>query len=426
MMIRKYTWIILLILSVKAQAQYKPDVIVLGSSVAGAATAIQAARSGVKTLLIDTSKTFMEGKNPSLNAPAFSFGLFKEWKEAHKKANDSVATTEKAILEKIVKNTKSLNYLNGVKIISIIDKKGTWELKVNINGKTEVIKCKSLVDASADLKTSFIAENNIINFDKNGNYLSLISFDKTHQKLPYQQIQKLYRTSGAAGFGKDSTNLFTIPLGIFIPKEKENLLIVSPASFKGFKADELQNTALWVNIGQAVGALAAYGPFFNTTPSKASIRVTQGEMFTYKSFLYPILDVNIYDYAWYPIQKVITGGLLKLDFEKGLFYPEEAVKAEDIKAILSELYPRSRIWFIENKTLTILSVKDVISAISFTTGRDAISVGQEIEADWKNKYKFTSAFADDKIINKKEMAVLLDAYLSPFNIGVDFNGNFLR
>ena len=426
MMIKKYAWIILLILSFKAQAQYKPDVIVLGSSIAGAATAIQTARSGVKTLLIDTSKTFMQGKNPSLDVPAFNFGLFKEWKEAYKKANDSVPTTEKAILEKIVKNTKSLDYLNGVQITSITNKKGTWVLKVVINGKTEEIKCKALVDASADFKTSFIAENNIINFDKNENYLSLISFDKTSQKLPYQQLQKIYRTSGAAGFGIDSTSLFTVPLGIFIPKEKENLLIVSPAAFKGFNVDELQNTALWVNIGQAVGALAAYGPFFNTTPSKASIRVTQGEMFTYKSFLYPILDVKINDYAWYPIQKVITSGLLKLDFEKGLFNPEEAVKAEDIKAILSELYPRSRIWFIENKTVTVLSVKDVISAISFTTGRDAISVAQELEADWKSKYKFTSAFTADKIISKKEMAVLLDAYLSPFNIGVDFNGNFIR
>ena len=425
-MIKKYTWIILLILSVKAQAQYKPDVIVLGSSVAGTSTAIQAARSGVKTLLIDTSKTFMAHENPSLNIPAFNFGLFKEWKDAHKKANDSIPTTEKSVLEKIVRNTKSLDYLNGVQITSITDKKGTWELKVIINGKTEEIKCKALVDASADIKTSFIAENNIIEFDKEGKYLSLIAFDKTYQKLPHQQVQKLYRTSGAAGFGKNSTNLFTIPLGIFIPKEKENLLIISSAAFKGFKTEELNNTALWVNIGQSVGALAAYGPFFNTTPSKASIRITQGEMFTYKSFLYPVLDIKIDDYAWYPIQKVITSGLLKLDFEKGLFYPDEVVKAEDIKAILSELYPRSRIWFIENKTVTVMTIKDVISAISFTTGRDAISVAQELEADWKNKYKFSSAFADDKIINKKEMAVLLDAYLSPFNIGVDFNGNFLR
>jgi hypothetical protein len=424
-MIRKYTWVIFLALSVSAKAQYKPDVIILGSTVAGSATAIQAARSGVKTLLIDTSKTFMATQNPSLNVPAFNFGLFKEWKDAYQKANDSLPTSEKEVLEKIVKNTKSLNYLSGIKITSITDKKGVWELKVIINGKTEEIKAKALVDASADLQTSFIAENNIINFDKDGNFVGLVVYDVSHQKKPYQQIQKLYRTSGAAGFGKDSV-LLTIPLGVFIPREKENLLIISPAAFKGFKAEELQNTALWVNIGQAVGALAAYGPFFNTTPSKASIRITQGEMFTYKSFLYPVLDIKIDDYAWYPIQKVITSGLLKLDFEKGLFNPEEAVKVDDVKTVLSELYPRSRIWFIENKGVTTMSVKDVVSAISFTTGRDAISVRQEIEADWQNKYKFSSAFVEDKIINKKEMAVLLDAYLSPFNIGVDFSGYFLR
>lgn len=425
-MIRRYMLIALLIFSVKAQAQYKPDVVVLGSSVAGSATAIQAARSGVKTLLIDTSKAFMQSENPSLNVPAFNFGLFKEWKDAYKNANDSIPTGEKTVLEKIVKNTKSLTYLNDVKIISLTDKKGTWELKVIINGKTEEIKCKALVDASADLKNSIIAENSIIDFDKDGKFLSLVAYDVAQQKKPYQQAQKLYRTNGAAGFGTDSTVLHHIPLGIFIPREKENLLLVSPAAFKGFKASELQNTALWVNIGQAVGALAAYGPFFDTTPSKASVRTTQGEMFTYKSFLYPVLDIKIDDYAWYPIQKVITSGLLKLDFEKGLFNPGEAVKAEDIKSILSELYPRSRIWFIENKTVTMMSVKDVVSIISFITGRDAISVKQEIEADWKSKYKLSSVFSEDKIINKKEMAILLDAYLSPFNIGVDFNGNFMR
>lgn len=425
-MMKRYAWIILLILSIKTQAQYKPDVIVLGSTVAGTATAIQAARSGVKTLLIDTGKTFLAVETPNLNVPAFDFGLFKEWKDTHKKLNDSIPISETATLEKIFKATKSLDYLNGVQITNITNKKGTWELKVIINGKTEEIKCKALVDASADLKTSFIAENKIIEFDKEGKFLGLVAYDKGIQKQPYQQKQKLYRTSGASGYGLDSTDLHTIPLGIFIPREKENLLIISSAAFKGFNTNELQNTALWVNIGQAVGALAAYGPFFNTTPSKASIRLTQGEMFTYKSFLYPVLDIAIDDYAWNPIQKIIASGLLKFDFEIGQFKPDKVVKVEDIKAILSELYPRSRIWFIDNKTVNEIAIKDIISLISFTSGRDPISIKQEFEADWKNKYKFESLFADDKLVNKKEIAVLLDAYLSPFNIGVDFSGNFLR
>jgi hypothetical protein len=294
-----------------------------------------------------------------------------------------------------------------------------------INGKTEEIRCKVLVDAATNSAASLLAKNNILKFDENGKFVNLVNYNQKHQTLPYEQLQKLYRTSGAAGFGKDSLSIYYIPLGVYIPQEKENLLVISMAAFRDFKIEDFKNIALWMNMGQAVGALAAYGPFFDTTPSKANVRLTQGEMFTHKSFLYPVLDVKTDDYAWHPVQKVIASGILRLDFKTGLFNPNETVKATAIKAVMAELFPRSRIWFIENK-IDDLTVANVISLLSFVSGRDPISIQQELSADWKNKYKFSSDFKDDQLINKIELAVLLDAYLAPFNIRIDFNGYFLR
>lgn len=423
-MIKRTLWIFIILFSIKAQAQFKPDVVVIGGSAAGTSAAIQAARSGVKTLLIVPSDNLIGDVAPSMNIPAFNLGFWKEWKDAFLKTSDSVQTTPQLVLENIVKKIKDLSFLKATPILGIEEKKNGWEIKVNINGKQETIKCKVLVDATTNSANSVLSQFNILNLDKNGKFENLVIYTKQQGNKPYDQQQKLYRTSGAAGFGKDSVAQF-IPLGVFIPKEKDNLLIVSMSAFKDFETSDFKNIALWTNMGQSVGALAAFGPFFDTTPSKANIRLTQGEMFTYKSFLYPVKDVDVTDSAWYPIQKIIASGVLKFDFNTGLFNIKEGVKVSDFKEVMATLYPRSKIWFIENK-LSDMTVKSSISLFSFISGRDPISIKQEIEKDWKEKYGFTNSYSESEVINKKEFAVLLDRYISPFNVNVDFNGNFIR
>ncbi|MFC5285343.1 FAD-dependent oxidoreductase [Pedobacter alpinus] len=423
-MIKTFTWLFLLLFSLNINAQYKPDVIIMGGSAAGTAAAIQAARSGVKALLIEPSYNLIGELNPNMDIPSVDMSLWKEWRDAFYKANDSSRTTPQVVLENIVKNTKNLQFLKETIIQEIKEKNNGWELQVLINGKPEKIKCKVLLDAGTNSKASLLQKNGILKLDSAGKYISLVNYDKAQQNTPYQQLQKLYRTSAASGFGKDSIRHY-IPLGVFIPQEKDNLLLVSMSSFKDFDTEDLRNIALWVNMGQAAGALAAYGPFFDVSPSKANIRLTQGEMFTYKSFLYAVQDIQKSDFAWTPVQKIIASGILLLDFKTGFFNPTEIVNTKDIKGVLAELYPRSRIWFIENKTEQ-LSVAQLVSLISFITGRDPISIQQEIEADWVNKYQFTSTYSQEKNISKIELACLFDNYITPFNVNVDFNGYFLR
>ena len=423
-MIKSIFWIILIFLSLNVHAQYKPDVIVVGGSAAGASAAIQAARSGVNVLLIEPSSNIIGDVEPRMDIPSFDMGLWKEWRDLFYKMSDSIKTSPQQALEKIITNTPKLDFLKNTSIIAVEQKKNGWEVTLEIEGKKQEIRCKILVDATANSKGSFSDEFGLVNLDKNGKTTTLITYQKSKINKPYQDIQKLYRTSGSAGFGRDSS-LHYFPLGIFIPTETENLLVVNMSIFKDYDTEDFRNLALWTNMGQAVGALSAYGPFFDTSPSKANIRITQGEMFTYKSFLFPVLDVKITDKAWYPVQKIIASGLLKFDFETGLFNNNEQVNSADIKTVLIDLYPRSRIWFIENK-LETLTVSNLISMISFVTGRDPIAIQQEFVTDWKNKYEFSSAYQIDHQITKLEFAVLMDNYMAPFNINVDFNGYFLR
>lgn len=426
-MIKKLLGILLIICATNVQAQYKfkPDVIVLGASAAGTSAAIQASRSGVKTLLIEQGAYTIGEIYPNMDIAAFNLGFWKEWKTAYKKAVDtSKFATPQTSLENIIKSIKNLDYLKGNEVLSIKKKKNGWKITTIINGKKEQINCKVLVDATTDYKKSLLVKNNIIKLDSAGKFNNLVNYNKPQITEPYAQVQKLYRTSGAAGFGKDSV-LYAIPLGIFIPKEIDNLLIASMSAFPDFETENLKNIALWVNIGQAVGALAAYGPFFNSTPSKANIRITQSEMFTYKSFLYPVLDVTIDSPWWHAVQKTIAAGVLTFDFTKGMFHPDNLVKASEIQSILISLNPRSKIWFIENKAEN-LTIANLISLLSFNSGRDEIAISQEIAADWQTKYKFDTPFVADKPVKRKEFALIIDNYMAPYNVNVDFNGYYLR
>lgn len=424
-MIRKLILLLLLFCFFQGYSQYKTDVLVLGGSASGTAAAIQAARSGVKAILVEPNSFLIGNIVPSMDIPAFETGIWKEWNENYKKSVDSMQTDPRITLELMVKKVKGLELLKETQIVKIKEKRNSWEVTIRRNGKLEKIKAKVLVDAFFNYDHSPIVQAKIIDF-KDKKMEGLVSYTLQQKNEPYQQQQKLYRTSGATGFGRDSTIIHFLPLGAFISKQKDNLLVISPqAALLGFNDDDFKNIALWLNIGQMTGAIAAYGPFFNTTSAKANVRLTQGEVINFKNIIYPVTDIPMDDYAWYPVQKIITSEILKMDFSTGKFNPEEKVLANEIKGILSTLHPRSRIWFIENK-VDELKLADAISLLSFISGKEIYVIERELQANWNDKYKLASEYQLDKFITKKEFAIILDIYLNPFSIGVDMAGDFIR
>jgi hypothetical protein len=421
---KKIILFFLIVLNQQLYAQHKTDVLVLGGSASGTAAALQAARSGVKSILVEANSFLIGPIAPDMSIPAFDFGIWKEWRDSCKKDVDSMQLDPRVTLEKIIGKEKKLQYFKETQVVKITEKKNSWEVTIRRNGKLEEIKTKVLVDAVFEINNSAVLNAKIVAL-KEGHIEGLVTYGPSYKEQAYDQTLKLYRTSAAAAYGRDSSVHF-FPIGAFIAKEKENLLFAThQASFKGFKEDEFKNLALWVNVGQMIGAAAAFGPFFNVAASKADVRVTQSEVMNFKGLIYPVKDVATTDKAWGVIQRIICTQLLKFDFVTGKFNPNAEVLAEDIRGILSELHPRSRIWFIENKA-DRLTIKQVISLVSFIGGREEFDLDRELSSSWKSGYELQSEYQESKVVTKKELAIIFDNYLSPFNIKVNMTGYFLR
>ncbi|WP_353140284.1 FAD-dependent oxidoreductase, partial [Pseudopedobacter sp.] len=414
-----------LIFTQRALAQHKTDVLVVSASASGTSAAIQAARSGVKTILLNKGTQVIGNSLPKTDVPAFNLGFWKEWQDSCK--TDSINKDPRLVLEnRFLKKTKGLEYLNSSRILGIKEKGKNWVVEIERNGKNEDIKCKVIIDATFSADEEILNRFNLLPL-KNGKIDAVTSFEATQRFNPYSSYTKLYRTSIAAGYGRSKDSVYYFPIGIFIAKTKPTILVANlAASVNQIDNEDLQNIALWTNIGQSIGALAAYGPFFNTTADKANVRMVQGEVFTFKSLIYPVTDVPEDDFAFSSVQRIIGSQILTHDFVSGRFNPEGIVNKNDIKDILSELHPRSRIWFIENPKVSDLSVKDAVSLISFIGGKEIYSIEDELKRSWKEKFKLQSDFLPDKMITRKEMAILMNQYLAPFSIRVDMQGLFIK
>lgn len=67
-----------------------------------------------------------------------------------------------------------------------------------------------------------------------------------------------------------------------------------------------------------------------------------------------------------------------MNLEKGLFYPDSLVNITEIKPVLTELFTRSKLWFIEN-TQPSLNLENLIALISFVTAREILDINPEIQ-----------------------------------------------
>lgn len=366
-----------------ALADEKTDVIVLGSNPSAMAAGIQSARSGVKTIWI--SPTAMKAEFSLADTLNGRTGIWAELLK-HVKANPEIPSEQ--LLKSFTDTIRNLTIIqNGIRKIERSGK--GWEVKL-INGRE--LKCQILVDA--------------------GNHIKLI--DKASESL-FQQIapanmpanlysNRLYRTA-------ISTGREIIPLASLISKE-ENYL-----------AAPLKNSvSASVLAGQAAGASAAYCAYFKTTTRHLSVRMTQGELLRYHGSLFPAGDVHPKDTGFIAIQHILATGIMKL--KEGDFHPEETLTSEELRLPMKEYYSRSQLWFFNNKKDT-LTIQDAVNLIMFTANRGE-ELRREIDRGWISSLKLTGVYDPKRAITRRELAVLIDRYLQPFSVRVDFVGNLLR
>jgi len=395
------------------------DVLIYGGTESGVAAAIQAAHSGVKVLFIvetnELAGTISQNSDTLFNAGIRANFLKLTLKARRDSTSGIVNPFSQAIASDVLKGwtdtIKNLTIMRNTTSQKIEKSRGGWDVKLK-DGKT--IKVNVVVDASAN---GSLAAKAGIPFDlATGYYKRAVTLNQASIEHFYDN--RLYRTS--VGIGNSLTQVFTIPLGSLVAAGVENFILVGRLPV--LKAAKQLESATMA-YGQAAGATAAFCSFFKTTTNSLKSRVIQGELFAYKSWLVPFADIKQVDSNFAAIQHIGVSGLLKGRVIKGelLFQPDSVVSAEELRLPMREFYSRSQIWFADNK-MDKLTLDNVLSLIKFNASRGE-ELNREVEKAWKTSFKFAGKYDLKHLISRREFAVLADAYLKPFNVRIDINGN---
>lgn len=387
----------------------KTGVLVIGNTSSAMAAAIQSARSGAKTMYlpqsISPSAAYFQEDIPYIENIR---NYYLEKEKRRSKVKDSliaipIKLNEAAALLKGISDTVKNLTVNSNNDIDQVKKDGKeWEIQLKGGQK---IKAQVLIDATDNLSIASMlkvdAKNTLSGLIKDANIFE----------------NKLFRSSVALGFSSNG-NLTTIPIGTFIIKDPENFIIVPK------QIDQVKLVSM--SAGQAAGTIAAYCAFFKTNTSLINTRIVQGELLAFSAKLIPFSDIDRKDPNYLSFQRLGLSGMLKPKLDDGKIYFDTAgtVRADDIKASMREYYSRGQLWFADNKKDT-LTIKDAIELIKFNANRGE-ELNREIEESWKNSFKLNTALEPERNINRKEMGILIEKYLQPFNIRIDPSGNLLR
>lgn len=403
-MIKNFTLVIFSIfVSFSAYSQnIKTGVLVVGATPAGMAAAIQSAKSGVKTVLID-ARNFdfitLSASDRSVKAGIYS-DLIKHIDSLQKFPSTDNQQFTPAFVGAVFKGwtdtIKNLTLLSKSSINKIEKTKKGWEIDLN----NREIKADVILDATTNFSVSKLAMANNVTSDS--------------KPATASSSDKLYRTSVAIEISENGL-VKNIPLSSFIFAEVENMVLAGPVPGQ-----------LSISTGQAAGAIAAYCSFFNTSTTNVDVRKVQGELLTFKARIIAFEDIANDDSSMISIQHLGVTGLIKakVDNDRMLFLPKQTISTDEIVQPFREYYSRSQIWFLDHKSDSI-TLEDALSLIKFSASRGK-ELDAEVQKGWKTSLKFTGDFDLKKVLTRKEFAVLLDRYLQPFNVSVDLSGNVRR
>ncbi len=407
----------------------KTDVLVIGNTAGSIAAAIQASRSGVKTILLTETASI----SPILSSEDIAY--LEKIQNHYTYKNNKKSSAKDSIVDRNIGLEQSSKLLKGiidtVKNLTVIintavqkiEKNGKkWEVKLQ-DGK--LVKTLVVIDGTENLA---IAAKLKIDPENTLTHLNELASDNN----PY--MDKLFRSSIAIGYydghsqpGADKRSVYTLALGSLLPKDVDNFLVV-PNIHLILKVLILKPIAM--SVGQATGAIAAYCAFFKTTTKDLNARSIQSELLSYDSQILPFKDIKFTDPNAMAFQHIGLCGLLKIkvikqnDSTEMQFDTVGTVSSEELRLPMKEYYSRSQIWFADHKKEK-LTIEDTINLFMFTATRGE-ELRLEIEKNWKESFKFNNSYDPKRIISRMEFAVLADRYLQPFNIRIDLDGNLLN
>lgn len=422
---RMYRLLFLLLLSIyfsPVHAQHKETkVIVLGDNEAAWSAAVQSAKSGVQTLWLRSSKqvgnTFIPEESveieylEGLNTGNWNDFLVKSkgikiesGLQSKYRINGQLAQNAFAAVSDSLKN---LEQWVGVSIKSIKTK--GKQLTVTLSNNRN-LKVYALVSTNPET-------NWAIGKDKNplpSLLLHGIGSDSLYK-------DKLFKTSLVSLFSEGTIN--TLTTHALLEQVEDNVFLL-PQKPTGFP-EEIKQIPNKINLGQVLGASAAYCAFFKVSTEKINIRTLQGEILNFKGQLLPFTDISLSDPNYAAIQRIGATGLLKGEDTPGnflLFHPENRLSSEEIKPTMLALFTRSQLWF-KDKSIEELKTGDLVNLLMFTAlkGEELFT---DIEKRWNSTFKLEGTFDRDSVLTRRQFSVLVDFYLKPFTVKVNNQGDF--
>ncbi|GAB1416636.1 FAD-dependent oxidoreductase [Paludibacter sp.] len=274
----------------------------------------------------------------------------------------------------------------------------------------------------------------------------MVRFNLTHITHPFEQKEKLYRTGIAVGdYPVDQHHTrypnwselpdlhfypvpsYSLPLGTIIPQEVEDLIVAE----KSISVTNLVNGTtrlqpVVLQIGQASGVLAALAVKNKKNIADISVRDVQSAILNANGYLMPYLDLPLSDKHFKALQRVGATGILRGE-GKNVGWSNQT-------------------WFNADSLLTVEQLKDGLyefCELDIQDQPELISIGQATNiineiADMFNIKKYSANEFEDawnklnlcnydinRILTRKEFAVLLDFAIDPFNIKqINIKGEF--
>ncbi|MFK7774802.1 MAG: FAD-dependent oxidoreductase [Saprospiraceae bacterium] len=226
---------------------------------------------------------------------------------------------------------------------------------------------------------------------------------------------------------------FNIPIGSLIPKNVDDLVIADKAiSVTNIVNGSSRLQPVIIQIGQAAGLIAAKAAQQNISPNELNIRDLQNFVLEYNGYLLPFIDVPTKDLHFKSIQRIGATGILK---GKGIpyqwanqtwFYPDTFINVNTLLENLKE-FDANLVFQIKDEKLDIENATQLVFELDKKLGSKKIKEERNlffetIEKKWTKEFGLKN-FDKKRKITKRELAVLLDKTIDPFEMKtVDFNG----
>jgi hypothetical protein len=426
---RNYLLIFLLALfclPVSGQKKAKPKLLVYGQGDAAFATAMQASASGVSTLWVLPDGALQAGfeQQDAISRLAVqSVGGKGIWtsfllaSQNSKTSDDSVLRRAASLLSPPLARTTSkamidssrnlqVRYNSGIRKVKKSGKR--WKVTLNDGSSHKVF---AVVDAAKEpVVLPLIEASDRAGDTSRGS--GLIAVDSLY-------ASGRYKTS--VGVLEDGRQRIVPSTSLIRPQARNIFTVYGDAAFSADFADRIRETLI---IGQAFGATAAYCAFFETESDKIDIRTLQGELLAFKVELIPFSDIAFEDRHYQAIQRIGMTGILKgkVGGEKLVFDTDSHVSSGEMRPVIESLYTRSQIWF-RDKSIDELKLADLLDLIKFIALKGD-ELNKEVERGWQSRFKFTGVYDPECLVSRRQVAVLLDQYLKPFEVTVQKDGSF--